>query len=247
MHGGLLQRIKRGTALCRDAQPAEDQSGDQRPILRVGLNPEVEHIAREINHRLSFTGAWFFQLRQDSKGRWKLLEIAPRIAGTSGLTRNRGLNLPLLTVYQMMGIPVELLPPQEVKEVDRALISRYRTTIDYDTVYVDLDDTLLLDSNRVNAILMMFLYQAVNQRKQLILLTRHERSPEDTLKRHRISPGLFDRILHIQDGRKKSDYITEPAAILIDDSFRERKNVQTSAGIPVFDVDAVESLLNWQE
>ena len=42
----------------------------------------------------------------------------------------------------------------------------------------------------------------------------------------------------------KSEFI-KGESILIDDSFAERNNVYVFCGIPVFDVDAVESLFDW--
>ena len=37
-----------------------------------------------------------------------------------------------------------------------------------------------------------------------------------------------------------------PDSLFIDDSFAERKRVKEACGIPVFDLDMVESLLNWK-
>jgi hypothetical protein len=38
----------------------------------------------------------------------------------------------------------------------------------------------------------------------------------------------------------------EKNAIFIDDSFAERKKVHDVLGIPVYDVDMVESLIDWR-
>lgn len=207
---------------------------------------EIVHMARVINARLCLRGGWFFQAKHDANGAWKLLEIAARIAGTSGLTRCMGVNLPLLTLYQAMGGTVSLVKNEMPARVDRALVSRYRVDCRYEAVYVDLDDTLLLRSGRVNGLLLLFLYQAVERGKRLILVTRHAADPEDTLRGCRISRTLFDRIEHVGPGEKKSEVIREREAILIDDSFAERQEVHGRLGIPVFDVDGVESLIDWR-
>lgn len=207
---------------------------------------EINRIARIINARLRFDGAWFFQIKKDARGNWKLLEIAARIAGTSGLTRCAGVNLPLLTLYQCMGGPVEVEDNHIPIQVDRALVSRYQMDCSYDAVYVDLDDTLLLRDGRVNGYLLMFLYQAVHQGKRLTLLTRHHAYPEETLRKNRIYPGLFDRIIHLEQGEPKSACIGKERAVFIDDSFKERKEVRKNLGIPVFDVDGVQCLFDWR-
>lgn len=44
----------------------------------------------------------------------------------------------------------------------------------------------------------------------------------------------------------KCRYIKGKDSILIDDSFAERKRVRERLGIPVFDIDMVESLIDWR-
>lgn len=219
----------------------------------ISVNSRVEDlpqavwdIAVAINGRLRFDGAWFFQIKQDNTGQWKLLEIAARIGGTSGLTRCMGVNLPLLTLYQAMGKQVDILENRLAMQVDRALVSRYRVDYPYQAVYVDLDDTLLSRDGGIHRIVLMFLYQAVGQGKRVILLTRHRGDLEKTLEKHCISQGLFHQVIQIGEGEKKSDAIKEQEAILIDDSFAERTEVSRSRHIPVFDVDAVECLIDWR-
>lgn len=77
--------------------------------------------------------------------------------------------------------------------------------LQYNAVYVDLDDTLVLHG-RLNTRLVRFLYQAVNERKRLVLVTRHRGEPLAVLRRFRID-SLFDRVVHITDGSRKSLHI----------------------------------------
>ena len=209
------------------------------------MKPEIQEMARIINQKLSFYGAWFFQVKKDRFGLFKLLEIAPRIAGTMGLTRNLGINYPLLTLFTHMDIPVSAVPNRYTIEVDRALISRYRLDIQYDTVYVDLDDTLIV-RGRVNCTLIAFLYQCINLGKKIILLTKHIKNVHNTLAEHRISESLFDSILVLPVAEEKSNYV-EKDSIFIDDSFSERKKVRENCQVPVFDCSEVEALLDWRE
>lgn len=199
-------------------------------------------IAEELNDMLDFNGAWFFQVKEDVNGEYKLMEVAPRIAGTMGLSRNVGVNLPLLTMYNHLGEDVEILMNDNRITLDRAFISRFKSNVEYDKVYVDLDDTIVVKGN-INPLLMAFLYQARNKGKKVVLLTRHRWYVQDTLQELNIAPGLFDAIVCIEGG-SKADYVCG-RAILIDDSFSERKSVRKACGIPVFDVDMVESLLDW--
>lgn len=223
------ERIRAGIAVRSRNLPADDA---------------VLSIAEDINRALSFNGAWFFQVKQNAAGAFRLMEIAPRIAGTMGLTRNLGINLPLLTLYNFRGLDVEILRNNASLLLDRAFISRFRTDISYSRIYVDFDDTLVLNG-KVNAYLMMFLYQALNDGKELYLLTRHSTDIYADLDRYRIPSSLFTGITRLGDSDRKTDYITADS-IFIDDSFAERKRVRDALGIPVFDLDMVESLIDWR-
>lgn len=208
------------------------------------LTEELQSIAEDLNRRLSFNGAWFFQVKKNAAGQFRLLEIAPRIAGTMGLTRNLGINMPLLTLYNFWGIDVSLIPNREDLLLDRAFISRFQTNLSYSSVYVDFDDTLIV-RGKVNAFLMMFLYQAFNQGKRLCLLTRHSTDIFSDLEKACIPASLFSEIIRLDEAGAKTDYIA-PDSIFIDDSFSERKRVRNALGIPVFDLDMVESLIDWR-
>ena len=212
-----------------------------RPFAAV---ERVREIAEDLNRCLSFNGAWFFQLKENAGGDYRLMECAPRIAGTMGATRNLGANLPLLTLYNHWGYDVELLLNDNAELLDRAFISRFATDLSYTNVYVDFDDTLIVDG-QVNTELLRFLYQARNQGKKLFLLSRHDRELAPDLERYAISPALFEEVRRLAPEENKVDFIL-PDSIFIDDSFAERKRVKERCGIPVFDLDMVESLLDWR-
>jgi len=79
------------------------------------VNPVFTEFAELISSRLKMRGAWFFQVKEDKEGKLKLLEIAPRIAGSSGLWRAHGVNLPELSLLDAMGEDVEInFEPREV-------------------------------------------------------------------------------------------------------------------------------------
>lgn len=213
------------------------------------LTKEIQMIAETINARLNFLGLWYFQIRQDQKGDFKLLEVSARCAGTMCLSRARGINLPLLSVYAAMGRDTEILGNEYALTVDRTLISRYQTDLQYDRVYIDLDDTILVNGE-VNLQIIRLLYQCVNNKKKIVLLTRHRSDHDDhavdALKRCRIAPELFDEIIEIPFGTPKYTKIQADAAVFIDNAYAERKAVREHLGIPVFDVDGIEVLLDWR-
>ncbi len=89
-----------------------------RSRIRLGISvrsklldtdKEVLSIANTINSKLCFRGAWFFQLKKNNYNKYKLMEISPRIPGTMGLSRNCGINFPMLTLFDFWDMIFRLL------------------------------------------------------------------------------------------------------------------------------------------
>lgn len=214
------------------------------------LTDEILEIAQTINSRLNFLGIWYFQIKRANDGRFKLMEISTRCPGTMCLTRAKGVNLALLSVYTAMGRDVDVFCNDYTVTVDRTFISRYKIDYDYDRVYIDLDDTLII-RGKVCLIAVRFLYQCLNHDIPVSLITRHtydhDESTEEYLKKFCISEGLFDEVLTIPFDCCKADHITKGTnPIFIDNAFAERKQVREKCNIPVFDVDCIEVLLDWR-
>ncbi|MCS6990511.1 MAG: ATP-grasp domain-containing protein [Chitinophagales bacterium] len=212
---------------------------------KVVADAQLQQMARQINEKLHLRGAWFFQVRRRADGEPVLMEIAPRIAGTMGLYRALGVNFVLLTLFDRLDLEVQITALPVEGLVERALIARYDLPVTYSVVYVDFDDCLML-GNGVNTELIRFLYQARNNGKRLVLLTRHRQDIRQALKTVAISEDLFDQIVVVAEQQHKSDYIKERDAIFIDDSFAERQRVQEVCGIATFAPDAVEALIDWR-
>ncbi|WMJ84940.1 ATP-grasp domain-containing protein [Oscillospiraceae bacterium MB24-C1] len=208
---------------------------------------KIDEIARQISARIPMRGAWFFQLKRDRDGDYKLLEIATRVAGTMCVQRAAGVNLPLLSVFDIMGCDVEITSQLNTVEVDRALYNAYRLPIEFEEVYLDFDDTVIVH-NKINLNLMRYLYQCVNKNIPVKLLTKHDYDINATLKRYKIAPELFDEIIHIDHTQRKCDFV-QPGkkALFIDDSFAERLQMQKVHGIVTLGVDAVEALLDYRQ
>ena len=205
---------------------------------------EVLKIAEEINGRMDFRGVWFFQLKRNKDGDYRLLECATRVAGTMCVERAAGVNLALLTVFDAMGFELDFPEPVAGVTVDRALNNIFKLDINYDEVYMDFDDTVTVHGG-VNFSALEFVYQCVERRIPVTLLTRHETDIYADLRALRIMPELFDRIICLPRSERKTDHVSPSKnALFIDDSFAERKEMKDAFGITVLGVDAIEALLD---
>jgi hypothetical protein len=192
-------------------------------------------MAKAINSVLDFPGAWFFQVKENVTGELVLMEVGARLAGSSSLSRLRGVNVALLNLYTE---PVRIKQQNYITEVSRALDVKAKINYEFENVYVDLDDTLILGGN-VNYKLLGLLYKFRNEGKRLYLITRSSYDEAmGKLKQHHIPDSIFTFTIHVKLYERKKDYM-RPKSILIDDSFAEREDV----GQPAYDIDIVDSLL----
>jgi hypothetical protein len=205
---------------------------------KLSHNPVFTEYAKKISDKLEFYGAWFFQVKQDKTGMYKLMEIEPRIAGTMALNRVTGVNFPLFSIWEQQRKPFRILINDLDISIDRAIVNTYKSNIKFDTVYLDLDDSLI-NRGKVDLNLIRFVFDCINKRKKIILLTKHDGDLQNKLKKHRIN-SLFDNIIHLDKDEHKSDYITTKKSIFIDDSFKERQEVVQKKGIPTFDCSMIE-------
>lgn len=205
---------------------------------------EINQIARRINDELDFLGMWFFQLKRASNNRWKLLEISARCSGTQCLTRARGVNLPLLSVYAAMGREVSVTENNIGLRMDRLLVPMFDFDYKYEAAYVDYDDTLV-HTDGVDPEIIGLLYQWRRDGIRIVLITRHAGDLREHMNRHSIVESLFDEIIHIDDESLKSDHINPENAVFVDNSHVERQQVRLKFGIPVFDVEGAQVLKRW--
>lgn len=211
---------------------------------RVQLNKEFINIANSLNNMFGFRGSWFFQVKVSRNGKLKLLEFSVRQSTTMGLYRQLGVNFALLSLFDFIGYDVQIIFNDINIELDRKLHNSYMLEHSYNTLYIDFDDTLIVN-DKVNTILMRLIYQCINKTKQVILITKHEKDLNESLKKYRINGDLFNNIIILKSHEKKSDYIEKDSkSIFIDNHFPERIDVKKNCNIPVFDVDAVESLID---
>ena len=203
--------------------------------------PDAKSIAQILNEKITFVGAWFFQVKYNEHGALTLLEIAPRIPGASCLHRNRGANFALLSLFEHKGEDIGgVLSNAYDIQCYKTFENRFKLRLDYRHVFVDFDDTIII-KNKVNTKLLQYLYHCKNNEKKVTLITRNVHVHE-ALKRHCIHEGIFDEIIQLSRDQKKSEYVTYPDSIFIDDSYQERLDVSTKC--PVFNCDMVEALFD---
>lgn len=204
---------------------------------------EFGELAQKINSTIRFRGAWFYQVKRNIDGQLTLLEIAARLGGSSLLSRAVGVNFALLTLFDAFDYKVGVFKNDYNVVLDRALESKYKTDITYDSVYCDYDDCLILDKTTVNVELVKFLYKCVNEKKKIFLLSKHEHTDlHEELKLFRLD-HLFDKVIHIEPNSDKASYISSSNAIFIDDSNAERLNIKNKLNIPVFAPEMIDVLI----
>jgi|TARA_R110002012_G_scaffold209009_2_gene379352 hypothetical protein len=187
----------------------------------IVLSNELKSIARQVNKVFKFEGPWFFQMKEDSWGNLKFLEIAPRIGGASNINRLNGINLTLSSLYQHFKFDIEILNQNLVTQVNR---KQPKFNLNYETLFVDYDDTFkhiektLLEIN-----------------KPVIVITRSK------VKINTIYPTIY-----VKDNELKSDIINslkKSSPIFVDDSFKERKDVILNCNIPSITPEEINYLI----
>ncbi len=213
----------------------------------MALSDEINKIAHIVSDQIGIRGSWYFQLKKNTQDQWRLLEASVKVAGNMNVYRGLGVNFPLLMVYDYLDFDVQIIPNTYTLEIDRALNHRYVAYFDYDVIYIDFDDTIT-KNNEVNPAVISFLYYQKTKNRKIHLITKHQHDLDQTLQQLAIHKGIFDSIIHIPMDHKKSAYIKErEKVIFIDNAFGERLDVARTLGIPVFDVDAINTLIDYRE
>lgn len=183
-------------------------------------------IAEEISSRIPVKGVWFFQMKRDASGALKLMEVANRVAGTMGYERLKGVNLIQAGLWEALGCNISLPRPPRTKFIyDRALYDGVKFSYRLQKLYVDLDDTLIFENGILNFELVGYIFGLrANCNTKVVLITRHQRTPDETLKLLGLA-DQFDEIIHLTNGESKADYVTGSHVAFVDDSYAERSAV----------------------
>lgn len=237
----------RGNLLfCSARERIRVRMGTSMHAENVGfvIEKEMNKFAKVILSKIPISGAWFFQTKADANGNLKLLEIDIRIAGTMCFNRVRGVNFPLMSIYDFFKKDIKILVNDQKFVLDRCLRNRYSFDYKYQTVYIDLDDTLIIRDKIVNVIAVQFLYQCLNKNKKIVLLSKStQKDKKAYLKKFRLEQ-LFHEIFWLEEHEDKASYIHDQQSIFIDDSFSQRLDVASKKKIPTFDCSMLEGLLD---
>jgi hypothetical protein len=237
MEGRLLftnprvrSRIGRGIALSTET------------VADPAILDSVERIASALRIR----GPWFVQFRRNHDGTPVVLEVNARVAGSMGLTRMCGVNIPLMSVFLFTGHAVRAARPRSGVLVNRAL----NLCVDhepFDTVIWDWDDTLIRKDGKPDPEALACLYDLRNRGIRQCLLTKNP-DVDALMARHHIPP-FFEAVLVSEDKPAALDdlwreYDIEPArCVLVNDSYAERFPIEARyPSLRVITPDALEYL-----
>ncbi|WP_139787073.1 hypothetical protein [Cohnella massiliensis] len=207
------------------------------------VNDLIKRTSQKINSSLNLRGAWSFKLSINNN-QISNLKVTPGIIPSMALCRNKGVNLAALCYFDWIGKEIEVLSSKIKITAQTYKHKRYIVHYEYDEVYLDLDDTIILNG-KINPQIMTFLFQSRNDGKKVHLITKHKNELQTTLSTYRIQ-NLFDSVIWIQHSDEKYRYIRGERAIFVDDAFSERKKVAEHLGIPTFELSAVECLIDWR-
>lgn len=205
---------------------------------RIMDEPDILRIAELLNQHIKFRGPWFFQIKKDAEGKFKLLEIATRFAGAFSLTRCMDINTPLMAIRDFDDKDVDFCFNDLPIEADKMFIGRYSIFFDYETVYVD-GKTALFNDGVINPMMMMFLAQCKNQKKKIIYVSDSAENDLSQLYQYGIAPSMFNSTVHSQellDGEK---------AVLVSRNESLRNRLRRTSAFICYDPTAIEVLLDW--
>lgn len=212
------------------------------------LSEEIKHIIDVLSNNIKFRGYWFAQCKKDKNGRYKLMEICTRFAGTFVLSKSLDVNLPLLALCDFSDMDVDVSPNNYHIKSDKTYIDRYKIDYRYERVYLDFDDTLVFHREKFNTEAMQFVYQCLNKGIEIVLLTKHAYDIHETMRKIHLSEDLFSAIIEVPPDKMKYEYVdNKKPSIFIDNAYAERSSVKAHTEMPTFDVSNFDCLIDWAD
>ena len=208
---------------------------------RINLSDEIKYIAESLNKEIKFRGFWFFQIKKDENGKFKLLEIATRLAGSFALNKSLDVNLPLMALKDFDGQEIEINFNDVNVEVDKQFFSKFIMDIEYENVYIDFE-SCFENIKIINTLLIMYIYQCVNKNKKLVLVIKKDAPIDLLLNEKRLNKNLFFKIIDCVNLEK--DISTE--GIFISNNEILKNKLRKNKKIYCFSTNSVEALIDWK-
>ncbi len=211
---------------------------------RIELNDEIKYIAESLNKEIKFRGCWFFQIKKDINGKFKLLEIATRLPGAFSLSRCLDVNLPLLALKDLDGQDVEVTFNNISIEADKEFFGKYSLGIEYNTVFIDYK-SCFENLEKINTFVMMYLYQCLNKNIKINIVTENKDKTIEHIKNNKIDINLFNEIIEINKKEVKKLLVNDSILLSNDDELKNeiRKDNNTYC---CFSNNIVEALIDWR-
>lgn len=210
---------------------------------RIELTDEIKYIAKSLNKEIEFRGYWFFQIKKDANGKFKLLEIATRLPGAFSLSRCLDVNLPFMALKDFDGQDVEITFNNISIEADKQFFGKYSMGIEYDSIFIDFE-TCFKNQEKINTFLMMFLYQCLNKNIDVNLITQNKEKAEKFLKAEKIDINIFISIYEVNRSQIK-DVVTEKSIFLSNDESL-KNTLRKEINEYCFSNNIIECLIDWR-
>ncbi|ABV37602.1 hypothetical protein Ssed_2998 [Shewanella sediminis HAW-EB3] len=155
------------------------------------------------------------------------------------LYRAAGINIALILVQNLLARKVKtryFVNPNDIQY--NAVLASAQYIHSVDTVYFDLDETLIWKGQAINDCRALLL-DLKSREYNVKLITRHTFPIPDTLKKIDLDETVFTEIIKVTLEQKKSSFISGNA-LFIDNEFPERLDVRNNCEIPVLDLDQLE-------
>ncbi len=202
---------------------------------------EIDRIANSINEIIEFRGPWFFQIKKDKYGKYKLLEIATRFAGAFALTLGMDINTPLMAIRDFDNKDVSFDCNDSLIEADKMFITRYTVPIQYNSVICDGINSFCV-GDLTDSFFMMFIYQCINQGKKTMIYADNVDDTLKELERRSIPSSIFriigKDILIKELSTQKCVFISRNASL--------KKQFRELYGCFCYDSSLISPLIDWR-
>lgn len=211
---------------------------------KIKLDDEIKYIAESLNKEIEFRGCWFFQIKKDINGKFKLLEIATRLAGTFSLSRCLDVNLLLMQLKDMEGQDVNITFNNIDIESDKQFTGKYSLGIKYNTVFIDFE-SCFQQKEKIDTFLMLYLYQCINKKIKINLITENIENAAKYLNENKIDKNIFNEIILTQ--KKEIKNMLKENSIFISNNDELKNEIRIdNKNYCCFSNSILEALIDWR-